>query len=894
MPKVSPTVAPPDVAVQVAALQRKSGSAWKHLGPKSWRDALLAVQASSASYGTPQPETGAAPVSSTALDSPTIQQRELPVSSPFPGDDSELEYADLWAEMKVGGACKRSVFVEESGTDTQCWVFSMTMGDGSPRVYCSFRGTSSAEDAKTDAKFLKRRGRQELEPLSSGWKNLSRSEIEGCAFHRGFYGQYCAVAAAVREELEKGLEALGGSCELVICGHSMGGALANICHFDLLASGFAQPERTQLITIGSGPAGNTWFANVHDRITKLDDDARRHLHIVNNNDPVPAAALGADDGSMLCCCVAAGDGDTYEHSGTMIWMGRTADIFRERSIGILGGIARLGRRLLAPCLGCCLEGSQLAVKDHMTNPHVCKLAEFISSTFDMPMRCLGSETTVARGGSVKALVWTGVGTEGFVFPELRSEQEGGFQPLQAKANFGICLSGGCFRATTLALGWVRILQREGILQQARYLSSNSGGSWFNSAFSYQERFSSETFLGDYIEPQELSRELAVKQATTEGCYAKAIADSNFMSDFVKNLVADWFSMDFFREKDQNKVRAWSEAVGKGFLDPYALGAFNAAYCLKGREASTQEQTDAPLVNTACRDPSMPFPILVGCIAAKGDERQFHCYEFTPLYSGCPAKIEDAAGKKFGGVLIEPFGANSKAPTAALPLPGPPALMDLDVEWPVPLVQTAGISSSYIAQMKADSSKEGMWEALGCPELHVWNGQDGKGEETPFADGGGVDNTAIHALLRRGTTKIVSCYANSPVWTEDEPPAADDFWDLSALFGAVPEGKGPKMASGVIDAAVFNKHVQVFETEKWAELVAAVNKCVADKVSVVVPMKLKVLQNKAQGVQGGYDADVVFVFNSLPVLGTTHCMRTSRKHSRIPMNSKAFQAFPQRS
>ena len=109
MPKVSPTVA--DVAVQVAALQRKSGSAWKHLGPKSWRDALLAVQASSASYGTPQTETGTGTIRGV-LDSPTIQQRELPVSSPFPGDDSELEYADLWAEMKVGGACKRSVFVE--------------------------------------------------------------------------------------------------------------------------------------------------------------------------------------------------------------------------------------------------------------------------------------------------------------------------------------------------------------------------------------------------------------------------------------------------------------------------------------------------------------------------------------------------------------------------------------------------------------------------------------------------------------------------------------------------------------------------------------------------------------------------------------------------------------
>jgi hypothetical protein len=36
--------------------------------------------------------------------------------------------------------------------------------------------------------------------------------------------------------------------------------------------------------------------------------------------------------------------------------------------------------------------------------------------------------------------------------------------LQAKQNFGICVSGGGFRATTLALGWVRILRREGILQ----------------------------------------------------------------------------------------------------------------------------------------------------------------------------------------------------------------------------------------------------------------------------------------------------------------------------------------------------------------------------------------------------------------------------------------------
>lgn len=46
--------------------------------------------------------------------------------------------------------------------------------------------------------------------------------------------------------------------------------------------------------------------------------------------------------------------------------------------------------------------------------------------------------------------------------------------------------------------------------------------------------------------------------------------------------------------------------------------------------------------------------------------------------------------------------------------------------------------------------------------------DGKGGETPFADGGGVDNLAIHALLRRGNTKIVCCYANDTVWDSSKP------------------------------------------------------------------------------------------------------------------------------
>ena len=304
-----------------------------------------------------------------------------------------------------------------------------------------------------------------------------------------------------------------------------------------------------------------------------------------------------------------------------------------------------------------------------------------------------------------------------------------------------------------------------------------------------------------------------------------------------------------------------------------------------------QETAAPNINVACSKPGMPFPIMVGCIAAKGDHRQFHCYEFTPLYSGCPAKIQDAPGMKFGGVLIEPFAANSKPPTKPLPPMGPPVTMELEVEWRVPLVQAAGVSSSYIAQMKADSSKEGMWEALGCPELYIWNGIDGQGGETPFADGGGVDNTAIHALLRRGNTKILCCYANSVVWAVEAPLDAAAFWDLSALFGAVPAGKGPKMASGVIEATAFNKHVQVFETHKWQDLVSAVSKCVEKRASVVVSMKLKVLENEAQGVQGGFYTDVVFVFNSMPEAWHAALPEETRTALKESKELKNFPSIP---
>lgn len=83
-------------------------------------------------------------------------------------------------------------------------------------------------------------------------------------------------------------------------------------------------------------------------------------------------------------------------------------------------------------------------------------------------------------------------------------------------------------------------------------------------------------------------------------------------------------MDFVRNKDHNKIRAWSECVGKAFLKPFDLFDFDSTYCISGKEQHTKQQSHAKVVHTACRDPGMPFPIVIGTIAAVGDPRQFHC------------------------------------------------------------------------------------------------------------------------------------------------------------------------------------------------------------------------------------------------------------------------------
>eukprot|EP00928_Gymnodinium_smaydae_P034525 TRINITY_DN24441_c0_g1_i1.p1 TRINITY_DN24441_c0_g1~~TRINITY_DN24441_c0_g1_i1.p1 ORF type:complete len:562 (-),score=87.86 TRINITY_DN24441_c0_g1_i1:55-1740(-) len=465
--------------------------------------------------------------------------------------------------------------------------------------------------------------------------------------------------------------------------------------------------------------------------------------------------------------------------------------------------------------------------------------------------------------NLSALVWYGVGQRGFLFPERRANQDG-VKSLISKPNLAICISGGGFRATTCALGWIRGLWQLGVVQRSQYLCSNSGGSWFNAAFSYQDQVSVEDFLGSYTAPADLTREKASERE--DGSYAKVVADANGM---MGSLAEDIFCNAVCCRTDEDglRLRAWEAAVGKGFLSPFGIGHSKQAFALAGRGEERARQTGVPNVCSACRSPDMPYPILVGTMMLEDDPLIFQSYEFTPQYAGMPATIQRTPQVQVGGVLVETYAASSCPPTTVLSQhPGSCNEVELEVKWILPLAEAAGISSQYLAQnysgRPADDEDGGFQGANEDDDGHAFswmgyfNGQH-EGQDVQFGDGGGTDNIAVLPAVRRGMRKLIICAA---VGTPPDDDWAGYNYDISGLFGATPEGRGPAVRAGTVSAADWNRHIQVFERRAWDEMFGIIYQQHASGRPLVARVKSRVLPNMYQGVEGNYDVDMVWIFN----------------------------------
>lgn len=143
-------------------------------------------------------------------------------------------------------------WIDDKKSDTQAFVAMKGKS-----LYVVFRGTSSKKDAQNDVSIDK-------VPFIN----------EGDKVHIGFKSSWDAVKNIILKDITK----MSGYNKIIVCGHSLGAAVATLCAYNL--SHIFDTVDVECCTIGSPRVGNKTFKNNYDS-RKI-----KTLRIVHNNDVV--------------------------------------------------------------------------------------------------------------------------------------------------------------------------------------------------------------------------------------------------------------------------------------------------------------------------------------------------------------------------------------------------------------------------------------------------------------------------------------------------------------------------------------------------------------------------------------------------------------------------------
>lgn len=491
-----------------------------------------------------------------------------------------------------------------------------------------------------------------------------------------------------------------------------------------------------------------------------------------------------------------------------------------------------------------IEPRKCAVKDCACNVHLIDATSSCCSGKDIPVK-----------------IWPlPKDFKGYCYPELQDES--GLKKYRPK-NFGIALSGGGMRAETMALGWLRGLYELGALQQARYLSSNSGGGWTNGPYSYRsDSISDAEFLGVYIPPEQFTIENLYKD---NGMMGKSIADTNLLESFLMQLVNSSTSASASScSSSCSDEDYWSRAIAMGFFKPFALDS-------------------AAMLPTMHHD--RPFPILCGSCQVDDRAVGYVPFEMTAMYCGVPVQGQHQDGAPIGGLFIECTGFTSQpseeclqtirtasASSSSSSAAASSSSVCCTVPEPVHVLsvsQQAGLSSGAVADGVAMMRTELLEEWL-VPKLPTWNLQTSG--ELKVVDGGANDNLGIYPLLRRGVEHIVCCVSNHNCIHRDDITADDAsaVAQVAALFGCM-SSHGPEN--------VGNESRRVLREEDWPVVLKGLRDRHHDAGSCFYLYEGPVLPNERIGVVGGYTVQILFVVFSKSKMWFSSLSDDMRSHIR---------------
>ena len=173
------------------------------------------------------------------------------------------------------------------------------------------------------------------------------------------------------------------------------------------------------------------------------------------------------------------------------------------------------------------------------------------------------------------------------FPEAVNEGPLKVEHLDDRAAFGIAFSGGGTRAASAALGQLRALTTLGWMDQAKYVSAVSGGSWTVVPYIYlpeeadgerknRRSFTDQDFLGDYRSTRELrlgSQTLGqaknVLECDVSSRMALAISSSNLIKAFGKSYEPSKYKCEDDALVQTASVKEVQESVGGKIAETWA-------------------------------------------------------------------------------------------------------------------------------------------------------------------------------------------------------------------------------------------------------------------------------------------------------------------------------------
>ena len=257
--------------------------------------------------------------------------------------------------------------------------------------------------------------------------------------------------------------------------------------------------------------------------------------------------------------------------------------------------------------------------------------------------------------TVAVRTWAADANDGL--PEL-TDHELAVPWLGDRASFGIAFSGGGTRSASASLGELRALHDLGWLRRARYLASNSGGSWVTVPYTYLPlAIDEERFLGNYIPPEELDDDNLRPAMADPLAFETAIHDAGTVGEILEfgrgdegysDVVASIFLQPFGLHDNEKFFTFHSGALGPTLAGNPSLGI---------DDFQVVERHDRPyLIVTG---------VMIGQQMSK-DPDEYYPIDMTPLYTGIRGRFDlekDGETVVVGGGYVESFGYDSYEPRA---------------------------------------------------------------------------------------------------------------------------------------------------------------------------------------------------------------------------------------